>query len=73
MKEHQKITFARELCRKYNLKYRIKNDALFILCNRDNTNKYIQVCYNLLNLDEGCIKGIISPLQYKAINGCVHF
>ena len=72
MKEQKQIILARELCKKYNLKYRIKNDGLFILCDYGSGKHYIQVCYNLLNVDSGSIKGILLPLKEKVFNGCVY-
>lgn len=46
MKDHEKIMLARKTCRQNGKKYMIKNDALFISKN----GKYVQVCFNLLNL-----------------------
>lgn len=73
MKGNSKITFARKICREYGIKYQIKNEALFLLCHcYDNKNKYIQVCYNVLNLDNGSIKGIMKPYQNKVVNGVIY-
>lgn len=56
-----KIEFTRTECRKANIKYQIKNDALFILAMNPYTgkNQYKQVCFNLYNLSFEQITNII--------------
>ena len=57
--EHPKIKFTRAFCKQNNIKYQIKgpNDALYLFNN--NTKKYIQVCYTLLNLSTDQISEMI--------------
>ena len=45
--EHWKIVETRKICKELNLKYMVKNDALFIY--KESCGRYIQVCYNILN------------------------
>ena len=47
MSEHWKIAETRKICNEFNIRYMIKNDALFIY--RPQVGKYVQVCYNILN------------------------
>lgn len=71
MKEHRIITFTRNVCRGLGLRYRI--------CNRDGravlylysiiTRGYIDVCFDLLNLTEDYIPGMIA--KYKQLYFCV--
>lgn len=58
MSEHPLIKATRKYCRENNLRYYIKNDALFIY---DPTFKhYMQRCFNILNFNtEESIKNFI--------------
>lgn len=46
MKDHNKITFAREYCLCRRIPYRIKAEALYI----KRCGKYQQICFSLYNL-----------------------
>lgn len=50
MQEHPKITAAREYCRKKNIRYMIKHDALFLFV--PSFGHYMQTCFNLLNFND---------------------
>lgn len=47
MSEHWKIAETRKICKEFNIRYMIKNDALYVY--RPQVGKYVQVCYSLLN------------------------
>lgn len=47
MSEHWKIAETRKICNEFNIRYMIKNDALFIY--RPQAGRYVQVCYSILN------------------------
>ena len=47
MTEHWKIAETRKICKELNIRYMIKNDALYIY--KASYGRYIQVCYNILN------------------------
>lgn len=47
MSEHWKIAETRKICKEFNIRYMIKNDALYVY--RSQVGRYVQVCYNLLN------------------------
>lgn len=47
MSEHWKIAETRKICKEFNIRYMIKNDALYVY--RQQVGRYVQVCYNLLN------------------------
>lgn len=59
MTEHPKITFTRNYCKAHKVRYMIKgvNDALYIY--NVKMQKYLQVCYSLLNLNERQIVALI--------------
>ena len=47
MSEHWKIAETRKICKEFNIRYMIKNDALYVY--RPQVGRCVQVCYNLLN------------------------
>lgn len=62
--ENTKLTVARKYCKANNLKYMIKNDALYVYV--PSYRRYVQICYNLLNFaDEASIETHIARQMFK--------
>lgn len=61
--ENIKLTIARKHCKENNLRYMIKNNALYLYV--PIYKRYVQTCYNLLNFnDESAIKKHIDEQIY---------
>ena len=71
MKESKIISYTRNICRQYGLHYKIKQDGrgarlyLYSII----TGHYIQVCFDLFNLDEAQIAEMVP--HFKNLYFCV--